>query len=410
MTDTPAACVYRIHRFLQSPAGGATALLFASLAGFALANSAWWGGYKALITTPMRLPFLGPHTPDTLAAWVSDGLMTLFFLLIILEIKKEMVSGHLSSMRQIALPLIGALGGMAVPALTYLLVTYKHAEVAHGWAIPVATDAAFTLPVIMALGARVSAGARAWLMALAVFDDVLGIVVIALFYGSALYWPALAGVLFVTIAMIIANRLGCRSLWIYSAGCLLLWGMLLSSGLHPTLAGVITGLCLPAQPCAADTKQNTPIEKVSSALTPFVTWLVLPLFGFMNVGVSLAGVHIGTLLAPVPLGIMLGLVVGKPVGVFGATMLALQLRIAPAPAATSGKMLFGLSLLCGIGFTISLFIAGLAFKDADTIVSAKLGIFAGSVFAALAGWIWLRCLPVKQQGQYSANLAPISSK
>ncbi|GBR58010.1 Na+/H+ antiporter NhaA [Acetobacter senegalensis DSM 18889] len=410
MTETPAAYVHRIHRFLQSPAGGATALLLASLTGFVLANSAWCGGYEALITTPMRLSILGPHTPDTLEAWVSDGLMTLFFLLIILEIKKEMVSGHLSSMRQIALPLIGALGGMAVPALTYFLVTYKHSGAVHGWAIPVATDAAFTLPVIMALGARVSAGARAWLMALAIFDDVLGIVVIALFYGSALYWPALAGVLCVTVAMIAANRLGCRSLWVYSAGCVLLWGMLLSSGLHPTLAGVITGLCLPAQPRTTDAEQITPLEKVSSALTPFVTWLVLPLFGFMNVGVSLAGVHMEALLAPVPLGIMLGLIIGKPVGVFGATILSLQLRIAPAPAATSIKMLFGLSLLCGIGFTISLFIAGLAFKDADTIVSAKLGIFAGSVIAALAGWSWLRCLPVKQPSQHSANLAAVSGK
>ncbi|ASC07042.1 Na(+)/H(+) antiporter NhaA [Acetobacter pasteurianus] len=410
MTETSTAYVHRIHHFLQSPAGGATALLLASLAGFALANSAWCGGYEALITTPMRLSILGSHTPDTLEAWVSDGLMTLFFLLIILEIKKEMVSGHLSSMRQIALPLIGALGGMAVPALTYFLVTYKHAEAVHGWAIPVATDAAFTLPVIMALGTRVSAGARAWLMALAIFDDVLGIVVIALFYGSALYWPALAGVLCVTVGMIAANRLGCRSLWVYSAGCLLLWGMLLSSGLHPTLAGVITGLCLPAQPPATDTEQMTPLEKVSSALTPFVTWLVLPLFGFMNVGVSLAGMHMDALLAPVPLGIMLGLIIGKPVGVFGATILSFQLRIAPVPAATSIKMLFGLSLLCGIGFTISLFIAGLAFKDADTIVSAKLGIFAGSVVAALAGWSWLRCLPVEQPSQCSANLATMSSK
>ncbi|MGD7069804.1 Na+/H+ antiporter NhaA [Acetobacter sp. AAB5] len=411
MTDTSAACVHRIQRFLQSPAGGATALLLASLAGFALANSAWSDGYETLITMPMRLPFLERHMPDTLAAWVSDGLMTLFFLLIILEIKKEMVSGHLSSMRQIALPLIGALGGMVVPALTYLLVTHGHTEAFHGWAIPVATDAAFTLPVIMALGARVSAGARAWLMALAIFDDVLGIVVIALFYGSALYWPALAGVFFVTMAMIAANRLlDCRSVWVYALGCLLLWGMLLSSGLHPTLAGVITGLCLPAQPCAKNTEQITPLEKVSSALTPFVTWLVLPLFGFMNVGVSLAGVHLGTLLAPVPLGIILGLVVGKPVGVFGATILSFQLHIAPAPAATSVKMLFGLSLLCGIGFTISLFIAGLAFQDTDTVVSAKLGIFAGSVIAALAGWCWLRCSPVTQRSQYPANYEAMSNK
>ncbi|MCE2576552.1 Na+/H+ antiporter NhaA [Komagataeibacter sp. FNDCR2] len=390
MPDTPVTFTDRIRRFWSSPAGGASVLLLTSLAGLTLANSPWAAGYTALITLPVKLSFLGARGPENIDAWVSDGLMTLFFLVVILEIKKEIVSGHLSSLRRIALPLIGAVGGMVVPALIYLLVTYGHPEAARGWAIPVATDAAFTLPIILALGHRVSPGARAWLMALAIFDDVLGIVVIALFYGAALYWPALVAALIVTVALVGANRAGVRTLWGYALGCVLLWAALLVSGLHPTLAGVVTGLCLPATAPAMHNRQTAPVDKAASMLAPVVTWGILPLFGFMNVGISLMGVHAGMMLKAVPVGIMTGLLIGKPAGVFGATMLATRWKITTLPAATSTGMLFGLSLLCGIGFTISLFIADLAFFGSDLVVPAKIGIFAGSILSALTGWLWLR--------------------
>lgn len=390
MIDTPITPAAHIRRFLGSPAGGASALLLASLAGLAWANSPWAADYAALIATPMTLSFLGERGPDNIAAWISDGFMSLFFLVVILEIRKEIISGHLSSLRHIALPLIGALGGMIVPALTYLLVTSGHPDAMRGWAIPVATDAAFTLPIILALGRHVSAGGRAWLMALAIFDDVLGIVVIALFYGGSLYWPALLAALAVTAALIGANRVGIRTLWGYATGGLLLWASLLASGLHPTLAGVMTGLCLPA---AARGQGAAPLDRVASMLGPFVTWVVLPLFGFMNVGVTLRGMHAGMMLDAVPLGIMAGLMIGKPVGVFGATLLSVRLGIAARPAGTSTTMLFGLSLLCGIGFTISLFIANLTFPAPDLVMPARMGIFAGSVLSALAGWLWLRFTP-----------------
>lgn len=397
MIEVFIASAARLRRFLGSPAGGASVLLLASLAGLVLANSPWASGYTVLITTPMKLSFLGARGPENIDAWVSDGLMTLFFLVVILEIKKEIVSGHLSSLRRVALPLIGALGGMIVPALMYLLVTYGHPEAARGWAVPVATDAAFTLPIILALGRHVSPGARVWLMALAIFDDVLGIVVIALFYGSALYWPALMAAVIVTAALIGANRAGIRTLWSYAIGGIALWIALLDSGLHPTLAGVISGLCLPATTPGKEAGQAAPLDRTSSALTPFVTWVVLPLFGFMNVGVSLAGVHPDMMLEAAPLGIMLGLIIGKPVGVLGATLLSTHLKIATLPAETPTGMLFGLSLLCGIGFTISLFITNLAFSGSDLVNPAKMGIFAGSVLSALLGWLWLRFLP--QHGQ-----------
>ncbi|MFT8520894.1 Na+/H+ antiporter NhaA [Gluconobacter oxydans] len=383
----PAAA--HVRRFLKSSAGGAFFLLLASLAGFVLANSPWATGYKTLKTLPLKFSFLGKRGPDNVATWVSDGLMTLFFLVVILEIKKEIASGHLSSLRHVALPLIGAVGGMVVPALTYLLVTGGHPEATSGWAIPVATDAAFTLPIILALGRRVSPGARAWLMALAIFDDVLGIVVIALFYGSALYWPAVLAVVLATAALIGANRAGIRTLWAYGAGGILLWTALLDSGLQPTLTGVITGLCLPA----GDARGAAPLDRVPSAVTSFVTWIVLPLFGFMNVGISVAGMKPDMMLEAMPLGIILGLMIGKPAGVFGATLLSIRLKVAMLPAGTSTGVLFGLSLLCGIGFTISLFVANLAFSGSDLMTPAKMGIFAGSALSALIGWCWLRFMP-----------------
>ncbi|MBV1835367.1 Na+/H+ antiporter NhaA [Novacetimonas pomaceti] len=391
MTNAPITPAARIRRFLRAPAGGASALLLASLTGLAWANSPWAADYAALTTTRMRLSILGERGPENITAWISDGLMSLFFLVVILEIRKEIISGHLSSPRHIALPLIGAVGGMIVPALTYLLVTCGHPDAMRGWAIPVATDAAFTLPIILALGPRVSAGARAWLMALAIFDDVLGIVVIALFYGGALYWPALLATVAVTAALVGANRVGIRALWGYATGGLLLWAALLASGLHPTLAGVVTGLCLPA---TAREAGIAPIDRAASVLAPFVTWGILPLFGFMNVGVTLGGMHADMMLDAAPLGIMAGLVIGKPVGVFGATLLSTRLGIAARPAETPTTMLFGLSLLCGIGFTISLFIANLTFPAPDLVMPAKMGIFAGSVLSALAGWLWLRFAPL----------------
>lgn len=380
--------MHPLRRFLASAAGGALALLLASLLGLGLANSPWADGYAALVTLPLRLPFAAARAPANLAAWVSDGLMTLFFLLVILEIRNDMASGHLSSARRIALPLLGAVGGMAVPALTYLALTWAHPDATRGWAIPVATDAAFTLPVILALGTRVAPAARAWLMALAIFDDLLGIVVIALFYGAPPCWPALAAAGVLTALMLGANRAGVRTLWCYAGGGVLLWGALLASGLHPTLAGVACGLCLPATPHAA---RATPAGTVARALSPVVTWGVLPLFGFLNMGVALPPPS--ALLAPVPLGIMAGLAIGKPVGVFGTTMLCAGLKVAPLPDGATPRMLCGLSLLCGIGFTISLFIAGLAFPAPGLLAATKAGILAGSAISALAGWLWLRLAP-----------------
>ncbi|WP_308718884.1 Na+/H+ antiporter NhaA [Komagataeibacter xylinus] len=367
----------RLRAFLCSPAGGACALLLASVLGFGLANSPWAGAYGAVAHCPFSVAMLGAQGPRTLSAWVSEGLMALFFLTIILEIRHEISDGHLSSPRKVALPLIGALGGMVVSALIYAVVTRGTAEAARGWAVPIATDAAFTLPIILLLGARVAPAARVWLMALAVFDDLLGIGVIAIFYGSAPCWPALAGAGMVLAGLVVARCCGVVNAGVYGLGGVLLWGLCVRAGVQPTLAGVAIGACLPA-------------ALARPGLNAVVTWGVLPLFGFLNAGVSLAGAHMGMLLAPVPLGVTLGLVVGKPVGVFGASMLAVRLGVASVPEATPRHMLFGLSLLCGIGFTISLFIASLAFMDPAVVGTAKLGIYAGSLVAALSGWVWLR--------------------
>jgi len=383
-------CRRHIRVLAASPTGGALALLLAALLGLGMANSPWRGVWQAVVALPLRLGILGAHGPATLGAWVSDGLMALFFALVIVEIRREMASGHLSSPRQVALPLVGAVGGMVVPALVYLAVTWGNAAAMRGWAIPVATDAAFTLPVVLALGPRVAPAARTWLMALAIFDDILGIIVIVLFYGTAVYWPALLAAALATLGLAGAGRAGVRGPWPYVLGGGVLWVALLASGLHPTLAGVVAGLCLPA---TAAPGRPTPLDRAAHALAPVVTWAVLPLFAFMNTGISLAGTRVEMLLQPVPLGVMLGLVVGKPVGVLGATMLATRLRLAPLPVGTPPGMLFGLCLLCGIGFTISLFMADQAFAAPGLADMARLGIFAGSALSALAGWVWLRMVP-----------------
>ncbi|UMM64518.1 Na+/H+ antiporter NhaA [Aristophania vespae] len=386
-----------IRRFFKQPAGGAIILLVASILGFWAANSSLSGAYFGLIEAKIPLPGLSANL--TFEEFVATGPMALFFLIIMIDIKKELVSGHLSSIKSAALPLISALGGMIVPALIYILMTLTHPDVFRGWAVPIATDAAFTLPIILALSHYVSDGARVWLVALAIFDDVLGIVVIALFYGSAFNYIALLAALIITLGLVVLNRVYIQSLWAYGIGGCLLWVALLVSGVHPTIAGVITGLSLPSY---SKLGEIAPLQKAEEVFYPWVNWLILPIFGFVSVGVSLSNMTTEMIFAPVTLGIMLGLLVGKPIGVFGATYLAQKLKIASLPYNTSWEMIFGLSILCGIGFTISLFITGLAFFNTPYLIQAKLGIFVGSILAALIGWAWLRfyCSPIMQLHKY----------
>ncbi|WP_249090073.1 Na+/H+ antiporter NhaA [Bombella apis] len=379
------------HRFLTPETGGPCLLLVMALAGFILANSPWRSFY-ALLAKPLGPVPLGdglsPFCLPSVAELVTIGPMTLFFLTISLELKKELTAGHLAEFRQCLLPCLSALGGVVVPAGLYALIAAPDPALRSGWAIPVATDAAFTLPVLLALGRRVSEGGRVWLMALAIFDDVLGIFIIALFYGGTPHAMPLFGTVILVGMMACAGWRGVRCLWFYGIGGGLLWICLKEAGLHPTLAGVVVGLCLPT----ARHDGPSPLERVEHGLAPWVTWGVLPLFGFVMVGVPLADTSLTSLDLRLIVAVVVGLVLGKTAGIFGMTWLAIRCRLASLPARTSWPMLFGLCLLCGLGFTVSLFMASLAFPASGLLISSKIGIFLGSLMAVASGWFWLRCV------------------
>jgi NhaA family Na+:H+ antiporter len=369
----------------SSPIKCGTVLLVASLAGLALANSPWSHAYFAVLHTP-----IGLHL--SLGHWISDGLMTLFFLNMTLEIKREATVGYLASAREAALPAIGALGGMIGPALIYAAFTWNNAQELRGWAIPAATDAAFTVPIVAALANRVPSSVRAFLVALAIFDDVLAIVVIAVCYSSGLSWIALSLAGLALAALVGFNRLSIQQLAPYLITGFVLWLALLQSGIHPTLAGVLTGLCVPSGRKEDAPRGDLPVQRLETAIQPYVSLLILPIFGLANLGIDLDGLHWSTLLQPVAMGTCLGLFLGKQIGVFGFVVAAIQLRIASKPEGASYLGLYGVSILCGIGFTISLFISSLAFNHPQQIEVAKVGILVGSTLSALVGFAWIRLL------------------
>ncbi|WP_326831342.1 Na+/H+ antiporter NhaA [Bombella favorum] len=385
------------HRRWSFPSetAGPCFLLFMAMLGLALANSPWRSFYMLLAHPLGRLvPVTGmlEISLPSFAELVTIGPMTLFFLGITLELKKELSTGHLASFRQALLPCLSALGGVAVPACLYTLIAAPDPALSAGWAIPVATDAAFTVPIILALGRRVSEGGRVWLMALAIFDDVLGILIIALFYGGALHVIPFLGSIVLMGVMAFAGWRGVGCLWLYGVGGCLLWGCMMGAGLHPTLAGVVVGLCLPTVRQKGDPAALSPLELVERGISSWVTWLILPLFGFVTVGIPLVDVPAAALNLRLVCAVAAGLVIGKTGGIFGMTWLVIRCRLALLPEGTSWRMLFGLCLLCGLGFTVSLFMASLAFPASILLVSSKIGILVGSLIAAACGWCWLRCL------------------
>lgn len=382
-----------LRRWAASPAISGTVLLAASLLALALANSPLSNLYADVLHHQFG-PVLRPFDLRlSVEHWIGDGLMALFFLSVTLEIKRELTVGHLNTVRQAALPTLGALGGMAGPALVYLACAWGEPGALHGWAVPVATDAAFMLPLLAALGTRVSAGVRAFLIALAIFDDVLAILIIALFYSGNLSWGALQGAATVLAVLVALNLAGVRRLWPYAAGGASLWVALLQTGVHATLAGVLLGLCVPSDRRESAQQEALPLQRVEHAIQPWVALLILPLFGLANVGLSFASFTPAMVQAPVALGVGAGLFIGKQLGVFGTLLLATYTGIARLPEGASLSLLYGVAQLCGIGFTISLFISALAFKDAAMMAEAKVGIIAGSILSAACGyaWLWQRC-------------------
>lgn len=328
---------------------------------------------------------------DTLHLWINDGLMAVFFFVVGLEIKREVVIGDLSDARRRRLPVIAALAGMAMPALVFRFVTRAHPDLHGGWAIPAATDIAFAMGVLALAGPRVPPSIRLFLLTVAIVDDLGAVAVIALFYTAGIKVVWLAAAALVLAAMIALNRLNVRTIWPYVLMAMALWFTVLHSGVHATVAGVLAAFTVPM---ALDKRRDSPLLRLEHALVAPNGFVIVPLFGLANAGVALAGNGAHGAFAPLPLGIAAGLFIGKQVGILGSVLLSDRLGIAARPTGASLMQLWGMALLCGIGFTMSLFIAVLAFPTAPALAEeAKLGILGGSIISALAGFLILRLAP-----------------
>jgi NhaA family Na+:H+ antiporter len=314
-----------------------------------------------------------------------------FFFLVGLEIKREFLEGELSSPAQVTLPALGAVGGMAVPALVYVLLNWGDAPNLNGWAIPAATDIAFALGILALIGARAPLALKVLLTAIAIIDDLGAILIIAVFYTDNLSLTALLLGVVPIVGLAVANRLGVRRLAAYVLLGIALWVCVLKSGVHATLAGVVTAMAVPLRPAGAD--RASLLEHAEHALHPWVAYAILPLFAFANAGVSFAGVGLHSFVEPVKLGISLGLFLGKQLGVFGMIWLAVRTGLAPMPEGVSWRQLYGVSLLCGVGFTMSLFVGSLAFEHASFEAPVRLGVLTGSLASALCGYLLLRLGP-----------------
>lgn len=367
-----------LRAVLENPAAGGLLLMLAAALALVIANSPAAPAYFGALAA-----YLGPLS---VLHWINDSLMALFFLLVGLEIKREVLVGELSTWSKRVLPGVAAAGGMAVPAMIYAAFNRGDPAALRGWAIPAATDIAFALGVLALLGPRVPASLKVFLTALAIIDDLGAVLIIALFYTSGLSWLDLGGAALVLAALWGLNRAGVLRLWPYLLLGAVLWVLVLRSGIHATLAGVALAFAIPLRGPA-----HPPLLRLEHGLQPWVMFAVVPLFGLANAGVSFAGLPPAAFLGNVTLGVAAGLVVGKLVGVFGTAALAIRLGAAPMPTNAGWAQLLGVSLLCGIGFTMSLFIGALAFAGSPSLQDGvKVGILAGSLVSGLGGWLLLR--------------------
>ncbi|MCO5070184.1 MAG: Na+/H+ antiporter NhaA [Rhizobiaceae bacterium] len=391
--QTPVRSVIRrpfsaLREFLESQAAGGLVLMATAALALIIANSPLAPTYFSALKA-----YIGPLN---VLHWINDALMAVFFLLVGLEIKREMIEGQLSTWSRRVLPGIAALGGMAVPALVFLWFNASNPDTVNGWAIPSATDIAFALGVLSLLGSRVPMSLRVFLTALAIIDDLGAVVIIALFYTGDLSALALLGAAVVLAVLVAMNRFGVTRLLPYLLAGAVLWVLVLLSGVHATIAGVLLALTIPLRHRKArpDDLGHSPLLKLEHALAPWVTFAIIPIFGFANAGVSFAGLTLDVFSDALTLGVALGLTVGKLVGVFGSAWLVIRLGWADTPMGATMSQVFGIALLCGIGFTMSLFIGLLAFAQQPLLQEqVKIGILAGSLISGLLGWLVLYFAP-----------------
>jgi NhaA family Na+:H+ antiporter len=394
MRDETERPVSILREFLDGEAAGGIILMVAAALALIVANSPLAEAYFSVLHA-----YLGPLS---VSHWINDGLMAVFFLLVGLEIKREMLDGQLSTWPRRVLPGIAAAGGMVVPALVYVAINRNNTVALSGWAIPTATDIAFALGVLSLLGNRVPASLKIFLTALAIIDDLGAVIIIALFYTNGLSFAYLGAAFAVIAVLVVLNRMRVMTLVPYVVLGIVLWVLVLKSGVHATLAGVALALTIPLERAAgiSDDLEHSPLHRLEHHLHKIVPFLVVPIFGFANAGVSLAGFSVAALVEPLTLGVAAGLVVGKLVGVFGSSALAIRLGFADLPANAGWLHLVGISLLCGIGFTMSLFIDLLAFADNVALQDAvKVGILAGSLIAALLGAAVLLMAPAAGEAE-----------
>lgn len=386
--DTNLGIVDAIGDFMNMESAGGILLLAAALLALVVANSPLAGLYDAFLATPVAIQVGALIIDKPLFLWVNDGLMAVFFFLIGLEVKREFLEGELSSFSQVVLPGMGAIGGMVVPAAIYAFLNWGNAIALDGWAIPVATDIAFALALLGVFAARVPVSLKVFLLTLAIFDDLAAIVIIALFYSSDL---SLAALIVGGVALVMAILMNMRGVTRTSAYILLgmvLWIAVLKSGVHATLAGVVIAFCIPIR----DADGRSPLKDLENDLHTPVAFVILPIFAFANAGLSIANLSLNELLHPVTVGIIAGLFLGKPIGIMLFIALAVLLRFANLPKTITWLQLTGVAFACGIGFTMSLFIAGLAFAhgSGDYFNGDRLGILIGSVLSAFAAYIVLQ--------------------
>jgi NhaA family Na+:H+ antiporter len=382
--------VTTLKTFIQLEASGGLILMGAAILALIIANSPFFAHYTNFFETPISVRVGALAIAKPMILWINDGLMAVFFFLVGLELKREIIEGHLSSLKLASLPAVAAIGGMAAPAILYSVFNWGDAQAMGGWAIPTATDIAFALGVLALLGSRVPTALKAFLLSVAIFDDLGAVIVIALFYTSKLATSALIVAAICVAILFILNSMGVKRTAAYILVGIVLWVAVLKSGVHATLAGVVLAMFIPLK--TKEKEEESMLHQLEHQLHPWVAYGVLPIFAFANAGVSLQGLTPADALHPVPLGIIMGLFFGKQIGIMMLCWIATLLRIASLPEGVNWKQLYGVALLCGIGFTMSLFIASLAFEQGSTDFFGleRLGILIGTLMSGVAGYIVLR--------------------
>lgn len=384
------------NSFMAYPAASGILLCCAALLSLIVVNSPLNEAYDTLLGKYMGFRIDNFKIDKPILLWINDGLMAIFFLLVGCEVKREVLSGHLSSKERFMLPAFAALGGLLTPALIYYMFNMGNATTLDGWAIPAATDIAFAYGVLLLLGDKIPTPLKATLVAIAVIDDIAAIIIIALFYTSDLSYVSLVIASICVAILVLFNVMGLRKIGPYMIIGFILWASVLKSGVHATLAGVILGLCIPHRNKEEDQQakaiggEDTPLLKIEHALHSWVSFGVLPIFAFANAGVSVEGLGLSTFNNTITLGILFGLLLGKPIGVMTFTFIATQIKLCALPDHVNWKQYFGMALLTGIGFTMSFFVGTLAFDGIEELRSVRLGVLTASAISAVIGYITLQ--------------------